>query len=396
MQLMNQYFYRALNKSGVVVEGFVIALNHKEARNHLRTESLELLSMKSSKFSVKSTDQPTFLLNFTQQLKQLIESGLPIYESLLLLKDQSSSKLHKSIFSLIVEDIRKGSSFSKALELHPNFFDKRTLAIFKAAEASGFFLNALKELSDLLEKEIDLKKKIITSLLYPGLLFLVGIIVTVLLLIFVVPSIEILIEGKDSSLITNVVLFLSAFFRHHFLLIALSLTISIGCIIYNRNKLFKSRVAFDFYFKIPFVKNLLVKTKLALFFRTLSSLQKGGVALIESLDFAKSVLRCPPLEEIIEKARKSILEGRPLSYQFKRSNLIPIFIKQMLAIAEETGTFGQTFEKIADFYEKDAQKNFSRLAIILQPIILIFLAIIVGFIMLALLLPLTDVSNWMG
>ncbi len=395
-RLMKEFCYQVINKEGRKIRGSLSAQNIKEARDLLRLQGFFLLKIRNNHplFSKKSSKN--FLLTFSLQLKQLLQAGIPVYESLITMKEQAEDKDEIALILAIKEKIRKGETFSSAIACFPNFFDTRYVAMCKSGEMSGSLLTSINELAISLEKQKELKKKISSALLYPSMLFTVCVFVVGLLLLYVVPSIEMLLDGKKASFITMSVIFLSKLFQDMGLFIFLGFFAAASFLFFKKDRLLKSKKAYAFYLKIPFFKSLIIKTKLAHFFRTLVTLQKGGVAIIDSLELAKDVIHCPPLQEVIESAKQKIIQGSTLALELKKSQLIPFFVHQMLSIAQETGSLIFSFEKIAEFYEKDAEKALERLTIILQPMILVFMAFIIGFIMVALLLPLTDVSIWLG
>jgi general secretion pathway protein F len=393
---MKEFYYQAIDKEGRKLTGVLSAPNTKEVRDLLRLQGLDLLKIKISTSLFTKKKNKNFLLTFTLNLKQLLEANIPIYESLLTLKEQSKDKQELNLIIAITEKIRQGQTFSHALSLYPHIFDSRYVSMCKSGEMSGSLLNPIKELSLFLEKEQEFRKKITNALLYPLLLAIVCLTVISLLLFFVVPSMETLLEGKQTTWITHLVVNCSKFFRNYgAYLIVLFLSL-FSFFMLKKEKIFKSKKAFVFYLKIPVLNVLIIKTKLAIFFRTLATLQKAGVDLIDSLELSKNVVNFPNLEHLVETSIKKITQGSTLAQEFRKSSFIPLFVNRMLAIAEETAGNIFSFEKIAEFYEKDSEKALERLTIFLQPIMLVFMALIIGLVMLALLIPLTDVTIWLG
>lgn len=393
---MNEFCYQVIDRDGRKLSGSLSAQNIKEARDILRLQGFVLLKIKKSYSFFTKNKNKNFLLTFTLQFKQLLEANIPVYESLLTLKEQTHDKDELALILGITEKIRRGASFSEALCSYPHIFDSKYVAMCKSGEMSGSLLIPIKEITFFLEKQKEFNKKITNALLYPMLLSTVCIAVIGLLLFFVVPSMEMLLDGKQASFITNFVIDFSHFFKDYGLVLAICFLSLISFVIFKRQYVFKSKKAFSLYFKVPFLNTLIIKTKLAIFFRTLATLQKAQVALIDSLDLAKKVLSCPPLEDLVESSKRKIIQGSTLAAEFKKSTYIPVFVNRMLSIAEETGGNLFSFEKIAEFYEKDSEKALERLTILLQPLILVFMAAIIGFVMLALLIPLTDVTIWIG
>jgi general secretion pathway protein F/type IV pilus assembly protein PilC len=251
----------------------------------------------------------------------------------------------------------------------------------------------ISEIAVYLEREQEFRKKWTGALLYPALLMGVSIVVTLLLLLFVVPNIELLMGDRPLEGVTALVIGFSHLLREEYLLLMMSIGSLIFMIYYFR-AYFMSERAFRFYLRLPYIKDLLVRSKLALFFRLLATLQKGGVQMVEALMLAKGTLACPLFEKMVEEIKEQLILGSSLAYEFKRYPFIPSMVSSILSLAEEAGSYTESFHKIADFYEKERAKLLDRLSVLLQPLILIFMALVVGAIMMGVLLPLTDMSSW--
>lgn len=393
---MGSFRYSAINKEGQLSFGAIAGVNEKEARDSLRSQGLTLTQMKRSRVFFEKSFDKNWLLPFTLQLKQLIDAGIPIYESLISLKEQSLGRVEHALLANICEKIRLGSSLSKAFSEYPNLFDERYIAMVVAGEMSGSLRESFCDLVTLLEKQNELKKQLVSALLYPALLGSICLVVISLLLFFVVPSIESLMDGNVTSGITAFVMQTSHFVRDYGWFLLCIMIFFASLIYWKKEVLVRSKRVHQFYLKIPLLKTVLIKSALVRFFRTLATLQKGGVSLVDSLEMSLKVMKCPSLEELMRVTRERIVEGSSLGKELSKSPLIPSLTARMLVIGEEAGSHLSSFEKIAGFYESDVEKLLQRFTMLLQPLILVVMGLIVGLVMLAILLPLTDVNVWIG
>lgn len=393
---MPTYYYKALSKEGHLSKGHLSAASLKDARDQLRLKELNLIQLSKAWF-IGGTKKNRFqLLAFTRELKQLLEAGLPLYESLNLISECSSTPDNVEIVTQLRDKIKQGLSFSQATCEFSNHFDARFRAICHSSEVSGSLPEGIKEMASYLEKEAEFRRKMVSALTYPALLVAVSFVVVLLLLLFVVPTMETLIDKKKAAGITFLILSLSSWLYNHYLLILGSVTGFLAILFYKKESLIKGDKAFAFYIKIPLVKDLLIKSKLAVFFRLLATLQKGGIPLVEALEYSVKSLASHKLESMILQSKKNIIEGSRFSKELKNYPIIPNIVISLLTIGEETGSYVESFTKIAELFEKETEKTLERLSILIQPLILIIMAIVIGSIMLAILLPLTDISAWLG
>jgi general secretion pathway protein F/type IV pilus assembly protein PilC len=265
----------------------------------------------------------------------------------------------------------------------------------RAAEQTGSLAYTFDQLSLLLSKHQKLKKQLISALTYPAFLGGFCCLVLFALLFFVVPSMAELFEGRELHPITQTVLNLSWFVTHHTASLSLGLLLITGLVYYGLRHPAGKKKMHEAILRVPFVKTLILQAALIRFTRSLSLLLAGGVPLIEALRLSRQTMRHPLLEEIVQKAEEKIVEGQPLSEELKRSPLIPPLMIRMLAISEETGKMAPMLQSVAEIYEEELEKSLLQLTTLLQPILLLFLGLIVGLVLLSILLPLTDVSSIM-
>lgn len=389
--------YRYIDDRGRKKRGLIEALHAAEAKEKLRAQKILVTALDSSTQKKKRRDQirKEALITFTTQLASLLKAGMPLYESLLSLEEQYRQESFHSILLHLCEQIKGGSSLSQAMEHYPDSFNRLYCSMVAAGESVGALDQTLEKLALLLGKQQKLKKQIITALIYPALLFGFSLIVAFLLLTFVIPSLETLFEDRNVNRFTKMVMSLSHFLTHQWIFY-LPIIIGGATTLYFGLKTIKvKRWIQKRFLSIPFLKTLITQTAIARFSRTMGTLLEGGVSLIKALQIARKVMRNPFFEEVIEEAQAKIVEGSLLSVELKKSSLIPTLVPRMLAIGEEGGNTSDMLQKIADIYEEDVEKNLTRLTALAQPVILVIMGGIVGLIMIAVLLPLTDVSAFL-
>lgn len=396
---MALYSYKYIDPKGKKKSGMLEADSLAHAKELLRAQkilviSLNLTSDKPKIFLKKKEPllQGEALITFTTQLSQLLFAGLPLYESLLSLEDQSRNEPFHPIILSLCEQIKKGASLSEALGKFPNSFNTLYRSMVAAGESVGALDTTLDKLGTLLSKQRRLKKQLVTAMIYPFLLFSFSLVVILLLLTFVIPSLETLFEDRPVNRFTSLIMALSHFLTHGWLVYLPVLGFLSGGSLYlfssEKGKRFFQRLVL----RLPLLKTVVTQSAMARFSRSMGTLLQGGVTIIPALQISRKVMRNPFFEEIVENAEKKIIEGSFLSEEFKKSSLIPSLVPRMLAIGEEGGNAHLMFHKIADLYEEEVEKSLSRVTALAQPVILVVMGGIVGLIMLGVLLPLTDIN----
>lgn len=391
---MPVYYYQALNEQGKKRKGFIEALSESEAKAKLRDQGILITSISSTPSKGKkqqlSSDQ---LLNFTSMLSQLISSGIPLYESLLTIEEQLRDEPHHRIIVNITDQVKAGMTLSDAMKQFPNSFNQLYTSMIGAGEAAGALDIVTKRLASFLSRQAKLRKQIANALIYPAILASFALAVIILLMGFVVPSIEGIFEGRELNRFTEAVLGTSQFLRHYWFILLPLLGLTIGAIVYALWRPEGRRWIQIKLMKIPYIRDLLIQAAIVRFARTMSTLQEGGLPLVEAISLSKGVMQNVLMEEEVARAEKKILEGGTLSTEFKRSHYLPPMTARMIAIGEETGHLGPMLGQIADIYEENLEKTIERVMSLLQPAILLIMGAIIGLVLLAILLPMTDVSS---
>ncbi len=392
---MPLYHYQAIDPSGKKRNGVVDGHNEREVREKLREQGIMVTNLTVKEgISGKNNIRGENLLAFTIQLSQLISAGVPLYESLVAMEEQYRGEKFHRVIVAVAENLKAGKPLSEAMGLFPGSFDHLYCSMIKAGESSGALDLVLSRLAEFLQKRNKLQRQLVTAMIYPVILGCFSLLIIALLLGFVVPSIEGIFAERELNDFTVFVLAGSRILREYWWVY---IPIIAGTIVYGyfslksaKGKIFLQRNLI----KLPLIKTLIIQTGISRFTRTMSTLQSGGLTMIESLRIGRQVIGNIALEEEIKKAEDKIIEGSSMSVQFAKSPLIPKMVSRMLAVGEDTGNTQLIFNKIADMYEEETEKSLERVMALAQPVILIFMGTVIGMVMLAILLPLTDVSSF--
>lgn len=392
---MPLYQYQYVDSSGKRRSGAVEAQGDREAKQKLREQGILVTRLQAkSKVNKKQNLRGDNLLAFTVQLSQLLNAGVPLYESLTAIEEQARGDSYHRVILSLCEQIRSGSSLSTAMGTYPESFDKLYCGMVAAGEAVGVLGPVLEKLTQFLSRSMKLKKQITTAMIYPGILGGFSLLIIGVLLGFVVPSLEGIFADRKLNAFTNAVLGFSHLFRAYwwlyFPVVIGSLTWGIWKLRSAKGRLWLEKILL----KVPLLKTLVIQTAVARFCRTMGTLLQGGLNMIDALRISRNIMRNVVLEKEIQVAEGKIIEGHSLSQELKRSAYFPNLVARMLAVGEESGTSVVMLNRIADMYEGEIEKTLDRVMAMAQPVILIVMGMVIGTVLLAILLPLTDVSSF--
>lgn len=390
---MGVYCYTAVPKKGQSRRGVIDADSFPAAKEKLRQQGVLVTRLwvkaeRHSREALRGENRMTF----TSQLAQLITSGMPVFESLVALEEQNRGESHHRVIQNLCDQIQGGASLSAAMAKHPSSFNSLYCAMVAAGEASGSLGTALKRLAELLVRQLRMRKQLVSALTYPAIVATFCILVVYLLLTFAIPSMAALFGEGQMNAFTASVLAVSAFLSAYWpLYLPLLASLVIGTVMFFRTdrglRLWKTLLI-----RIPIVGSVATRAALARFCRSLATLQEGGLTLIDSLRLARAVMLNPVLESGMLEAEARMVEGSSLSVQLGRQPFVPRLMSRMVAVGEESGNLSSMLLQVADLYEGDVERTLNRLTSLIQPAVLLIMGTIVGLIMLAVLLPLTDVS----
>lgn len=387
--------YRALTETGKKINGVIDADSMVHAKEKLRKEKILVTKLANLQKKKEVILKSSMLLAFTRELKQLLNAGLPLYESLLTIEEKYKRHKAHSLFLDLCDRLKGGNQLSIALKAYPKSFDPIYISMVEAGEKTGALPWVFEQLNQLTERKQKLKKQLISAMAYPAFLGVFCFLVVLALLLFVIPSMEELFEGRDLHPLTQLVLSSSQFLHHHFFsLTFLTVGTIFGLITFFKQE--KNRVRLHAIIqKIPIMKTVFTQAALIRFCRSSSILIFGGVPLVTALNTARRVMRHALLEEAVEKAEKHLVEGQSLSSQLKNTHFPPL-VSRMISIAEETGKLPEMLQSLSDIYDQELERSLAHITTFLQPVLLLILGGVIGLVILSILLPLTDVSSLIG
>lgn len=392
---MPLFQYQAIEKKGKKRSGFIEATDENDAKSKLREQGLMISSL-STKVNVSSKQnlKGDALVAFTVQLAQLVNAGIPLYQSLSAIEEQYRGESYHRIILSLCDQLKAGRSLSEALSAYPGSFDRLYCSMITAGESAGALDIVLDKLSVLLTKKNKIRKQLMTAMIYPAVLGGFSLLIIGLLIGFVVPSIEGIFAGRELNGFTEAVLAISFFVRNYWWVYFPILGALIAFGVYRlrsaEGKLWLQKMLI----RLPITKTFIIQSSIARFCRTMGTLQLGGLTMIESLRLSREVIGNVLLENEIQIAENRIIEGSSLSTELMHSHYFPRMVSRMLSVGEESGTTIVMLNKIADVYEEDIEKTLDRMMALAQPAILIFMGAVIGAIMLAILLPMTDMSSF--
>ena len=331
------------------------------------------------------------LVVFTRQLATMIDAGLPLVKSLEVLSSQQSNTKFKDIISQVKEEVEGGATFSDALAKHPKVFNSLYVNLARAGETGGVLDVVLLRLANYLEKIEALRRRIKGAMIYPAIVIVVAAAVLSIVILFVVPVFAELFKDLGTTLpvLTQIVVDVSLFIRLNIFYIAISLVLIVILITMLHRRSYQVRRLTDaFLLRLWIVGNLILKTAVARFSRTLSTLTAGGIPILDGLEITARASGNLVIEEAILEARKSVSEGQTLAEPLSlRPNIFSPMVVQMISVGEQTGALDEMLSKIADFYEDEVDVAIAALMSALEPLIIVFLGITVGIIVISMYLP---------
>jgi general secretion pathway protein F len=396
--------------TGKAVKGVRDAENAKALRTALRRDGILLTTATEEQAHAAKTKRNINLFAFaarpstndvavmTRQLATLIKAGIPLFESLSALIDQTEKESLKRALTQIREQVREGISFAKSLEAHPSIFPPLYVNMVRAGEASGTMTQVLERITGFLEAQAKLKGKVSSALAYPILMIILGTAMVSGLMIGVVPNVTAIFASMDQALpwYTSVLIGFSDFVGSFWWLVLLMLAVGI----YGFRRWVRKpagRLAFDkFMLRAPLIGKLTKMIAIARFSRTLATLLSAGVALLPAMDIVKNVLGNAALEKVVVDAISSIREGQSIAEPLKRSGQFPPIVTHMITIGEKSGQLEEMLENVANAYDLEVDTRVQMLTSLLEPLIIVGMGLSVGFIAFSILMPLIQMSSFAG
>lgn len=346
-------------------------------------------------FLEKKTIKPKTLMIFTRQLATLIDSGLPLLRGLTVLGKQEPDPVLRKTIGRLSDTVQGGSTFSDALAQHPAIFSKLYVNMVKAGEMGGVMELVLVRLADFQEKAQKLKNKVVSAMFYPVIVLIIAVLIMAFLMVYIVPKFEQIfadmLGGKALPGLTQFVIDTSKFVQNQWYLIVGGAVIFV--IVYNiLAKLPKGRALIDATkLKLPLFGDLTKKSAISRFSRTLGTLVTSGVPILQALNITRDTAGNTVLSDAIQDVHDSVKEGESIVSPLEKSGIFPPMVVSMIDVGEETGQLPEMLLKVADVYDDEVDNTVAGLTSLLEPIMIVFLAVVVGTIVIALFMPLISI-----
>ena len=400
---MAKFFYQARKGPKELEQGTIEAETESQAINKLTqmgffpisvSPEADILKGKSKGGGLFKSIRRGDLTVFTRQLSNLLDSGLTHYKALIVLQQQTENKRLKVIIRGIANSVKEGKSLSQSLELYPQVFNNMYVSMVRAGETSGALTKVLQRLANFGEKQQDLLAKVQAAMAYPILMATVGVATIIVLFTFVIPQLVELFEdmGQVLPLPTRILISISNFFLEFWWLI-----LAIGLFVFFaiRRNLFttKGKLAYDhFKLGLPVLGKFFKRLQIANFSRTLGTLLANGVPILQAMRSVTQTLDNEVLSAEVKRIAKEIREGSTLSWGITKSKYFPVMVANMITIGEEGGELEDALLKVAQAYEKETDQSIKILTSLIEPLMILAMGSIVGFIVIAMLLPIFQIS----
>lgn len=399
---MPVYNYKAINDKGESVKGAVSAESVKIASDRLRKGGIYLSSIKEASASRRSSVSLPWnrvsiseLAVMTRQFSTLISSGLPLEMSLVALYDQTDDQKLKGILSQVRSRVSEGSSLHSALEEHEGTFSGLYVSMVRVGEASGTLDIVLDRLADFLEKQLELTSKIRGAMIYPAIMFVVGLGVLVFMMTFVIPKVANIFEASNKALpfVTVVLIGASDFLRENFVLLLLFLAV----VLFFGHRYVRTpsgkKVYDRFSLRVPVFGKMSSKVMISRFTRTLATLLSSGIPLLESIRVSESVMGNSLYVDSIRDVRVKVAEGAAFGGCLAQTGIFPPLMVRMVSVGEEAGKMEVMLSKVADMYDTEVDGMLATLTSLLEPVMILIMGVVMGFIVFAILLPVLNLTS---
>jgi len=403
---MPVYEYKGVAASGKKVSGVQDGESLKAVKSKLKKEGVIVIEIREgshARAARRTTSTITFgsrvklgdLANATRQLATLLSSGLPLMDSLSVLVEQEETPPLKSALSSVRDSVREGASLADALKSNPKAFSQLYINMVSAGETSGTLEITLDRLADFLDEQVRFRGRISAALAYPAFMTVIGIGMLFFIFSFVMPRIVGMFEDMRQQLpfITLMLLFIVKFFSSFWW----ALLLLIGGAAYYIRRYVNTpagREALDArLLKLPVFGSLIRMIAVSRFTRTFGTLLQSGVPALAALDIVKSVVGNTVLANAVQQARENVREGEPIADPLRRSGLFPPVVVQMVAVGEKSGELEKMLLKISDSFDRTVETKLTALMALMEPVIILVMGVIIGFVVIAIMLPMLEMSS---
>ncbi len=402
---MPVYKWVAETKKGKILKGELEAADERIAQLQLKRRNLTIKKIKvkpKDLFANVAFFQPKItakdVVIFTRQFSTMIDAGLPLVQGLTILAEQTENKTFQNVLKRVTKDVEGGSSLAEALKKHPKVFDGLYVNLVAAGEIGGILDTILQRLAAYIEKAEKLKTRIKGAMTYPIIVVGVAVLVIAVILIFVIPVFQEMFSsfGKALPVPTQIVVAMSDFLKGNIHYVIVGFIVFVFAFKKYRNTKKGRKQTDALALKLPVFGNLLKKSAVARFTRTLGTMISSGVPILDALEIVAKTSGNVVLEEIIYEVRSSIAEGQTIAEPLSEAAIFPRMVVQMISVGEATGALDTMLNKIADFYDDEVDAAVEALTSMLEPLLMVFLGGAIGGLVIAMYLPIFQMAAAMG
>ncbi|MBV8365840.1 MAG: type II secretion system F family protein [Candidatus Eremiobacteraeota bacterium] len=403
---MPSFAYQAKDSTGKSVNGVIEAENERVLRAKLREMNYYVTGITQKQTTGLNADVGQFfqrfqgvneqsLVVFARQFATMINAGLAMVRCLDVLSVQTEDGVLKPVITAVRREVEGGSTLATALGKFPKVFSPLFVNMVRAGELGGILDDVLNRLATFLEKDFNLKKKVKSAMTYPAVILVMAVLIVLFLVIFIMPTFVELFNGMHMTLPvpTKILIAFTNGARNPYVIIPTIILLVVGFILFNRYTSTKvGRRQFDsFKLKLPVFGMLIRKVAISRFCRTLGTLLQSGVPIMQALEIVGKASGNEVIAETVNKVRESVREGESIAVPLQLSGLFPPLVTQMVAVGEETGNLDGMLAKISDFYDTEVEYMLASLTSLLEPILILIMGFIVGFIVISVFLPLYQI-----
>lgn len=398
------YEYLARNSDGKLIKGYFAALSKLDVHSYLLDAGFEVYEIKTNKWinlmhnenrylekPIKNKD----LVFWLAQLSTYIKSGIPLTDAVKILAEQDKRKKYRKVYDSIIYELSMGESFSDALKKQGNVFPPLLINMVKAAELIGDLESTLDEMSSYYEEKEVTKKQMISAITYPTIILIFALVVITFLMIYVLPQFQQIYEGLGSEVtgLTLTLLIISAYLKLNIvkILIILVVVLILLRILYKKLKAFRTIVQY-IVMHIPVIGKLIIYNEMNLFAKTFAVLNKNNILLTDSIDLLSKITNNEFYKMLMYDTISNLLRGDKISLSFKDNWCVPPLAYYMITTGESTGELSSMLERVSEYYQREQRALANTLKTLIEPILMVFLAVVVGTIMIAILVPMYNIG----
>ncbi len=400
---MPTYVWKGKTRSGTKKEGTLVAESKDEVKKQLRRQEIIVTGVKEKG---KELALPKFgggvkqkeIAVFTRQFSVMIDAGLPLVQCLDILASQQENKVFQKALFQVRSDVEAGMELSEALEEHPDIFNNLYCNLIAAGEAGGILDTILRRLSDYIEKAVKLKSAVRSAMIYPIAVISIAILVVAVILWKVIPTFAAMFKdlGSTLPLPTRITIGMSNFLGSYGIFLVIGIILGIWGLRQYHQTYRGRRVLDNMILNAPVLGEVMRKIAVARFCRTLSTLTKSGVAILDGLEITAKTSGNAIIEDAIMATREEVEAGKTIAEPLGETDQFPPMVIQMISVGEKTGAMDTMLSKIADFYEDEVDEAVDNLMALLEPVMIVFLGVVIGWIVISMYMPMFTLISQIG